>query len=174
VALKTLGLLTLMAMAGLSIPASPDSTVSVFRELFVAVGDEQSVEGTLHVLRPHPATERDPAGRGPGVPGSPRRGRIGDRSAEGAAIARAFLETLADREVRVVATTHFEELKGIAFSDPRFENGSMPSTGSTFAPPTACRWGSRRSMGITIARALDSRGECSIGRRRTSPVPART
>jgi len=46
VALKTLGLLTLMAMAGLSIPASPDSTVSIFHNLFVAVGDEQSVEGT--------------------------------------------------------------------------------------------------------------------------------
>jgi len=53
VALKTLGLLTLMAMAGLSIPASPDSTVSIFHGLFVAVGDEQSVEGDLSTYSAH-------------------------------------------------------------------------------------------------------------------------
>ena len=53
VALKTLGLLTLMAMAGLSIPASPDSTVSIFHNLFVAVGDEQSVEEDLSTYSAH-------------------------------------------------------------------------------------------------------------------------
>jgi len=69
---------------------------------------------------------------------------------EGAAIARAFLETLADKEVRVVATTHFEELKGIAFTDTRFENGSMAFDGEHLRPTyrlslgvPAVRWGWR-------------------------------
>jgi DNA mismatch repair protein MutS2 len=74
---------------------------------------------------------------------------------EGAAIARAFLETLADREVRVVATTHFEELKGIAFTDPRFENGSMAFDGEHLRPTYRLSLGvPGRSMGIQIARAL--------------------
>jgi len=156
VALKTLGLLTLMAMAGLSIPASPDSTVSVFRELFVAVGDEQSVEGDLSTYSAHIRRLNE-------ILQAADQGSLvlldevvsGTDPREGAAIARAFLETLADREVRVVATTHFEELKGIAFSDPRFENGSMAFDGEHLRPTYRLSLGvPGRSMGITIARAL--------------------
>ncbi len=84
VALKTLGLLTLMAMAGLSIPASPDSTVSVFRNLFVAVGDEQSVEGDLSTYSAHIRRLNEIlVGRGPRFAGAARRGRLGDGSARG-------------------------------------------------------------------------------------------
>ena len=156
VALKTLGLLTLMAMAGLSIPASPDSTVSVFRELFVAVGDEQSVEGDLSTYSAHIRRLNE-------ILQAADQGSLvlldevvsGTDPREGAAIARAFLETLADREVRVVATTHFEELKGIAFTDPRFENGSMAFDGEHLRPTYRLSLGvPGRSMGITIARAL--------------------
>jgi DNA mismatch repair protein MutS2 len=156
VALKTLGLLTLMAMAGLSIPASPDSTVSVFRELFVAVGDEQSVEGDLSTYSAHIRRLNE-------ILQAADQGSLvlldevvsGTDPREGAAIARAFLETLADREVPVVATTHFEELKGIAFSDPRFENGSMAFDGEHLRPTYRLSLGvPGRSMGITIARAL--------------------
>jgi DNA mismatch repair protein MutS2 len=156
VALKTLGLLTLMAMAGLSIPASPDSTVSVFRELFVAVGDEQSVEGDLSTYSAHIRRLNEI------LQGADRGSLVlldevvsGTDPREGAAIARAFLETLADREVRVVATTHFEELKGIAFTDPRFENGSMAFDGEHLRPTYILSLGvPGRSMGIPIARAL--------------------
>ncbi|HEX9191023.1 MAG TPA: Smr/MutS family protein, partial [Candidatus Deferrimicrobiaceae bacterium] len=156
VALKTLGLLTLMAMAGLSIPASPDSTVSVFHNLFVAVGDEQSVEGDLSTYSAHIRRLNE-------ILSGADRGSLvlldevvsGTDPREGAAIARAFLETLADREVRVVATTHFEELKGIAFTDPRFENGSMAFDGEHLRPTYRLSLGvPGRSMGITIARAL--------------------
>ena len=156
VALKTLGLLTLMAMAGLSIPASPDSTVSVFRELFVAVGDEQSVEGDLSTFSAHIRRLNE-------ILSAADRGSLvlldevvsGTDPREGAAIARSFLETLADREVRVVATTHFEELKGIAFTDTRFENGSMAFDGEHLRPTYRLSLGvPGRSMGIEIARSL--------------------
>lgn len=156
VALKTLGLLTLMAMAGLSIPASPESTVSVFRDLFVAVGDEQSVEGDLSTYSAHIRRLNEI------LTGADRGSLVlldevvsGTDPREGAAIARAFLETLADREVRVVATTHFEELKGIAFTDARFENGSMAFDGERFHPTYRLSLGvPGRSMGMEIARSL--------------------
>lgn len=156
VALKTLGLLTLMAMAGLSIPASPDSTVSVFQDLFVAVGDEQSVEGDLSTYSAHIRRLNE-------ILSGADRGSLvlldevvsGTDPREGAAIARSFLETLADREVRVVATTHFEELKGIAFTDSRFENGSMAFDGEHLRPTYRLSLGiPGRSMGMEIARAL--------------------
>ncbi len=156
VALKTLGILTLMASAGLSIPVSPDSTASVFRDVFVAVGDEQSVEGDLSTYSAHIRRLNEI------LKGADRGSLVlldevvsGTDPREGAAIARAFLETLADREVLVVATTHFEELKGIAFTDRRFENGSMAFDGDHLRPTYRLSLGvPGRSMGITIARSL--------------------
>ncbi len=156
VALKTLGLLTLMAMAGLSVPASPDSTVSVFPRIFAAVGDEQSVEQDLSTYSAHVRRLNE-------ILGGADRGSLvlldevvsGTDPREGAAIARAFLETLADREARVLATTHFEELKGIAFEDRRFENGSMEFDAERLQPTYRLRVGvPGRSMAMEIARAL--------------------
>jgi len=63
VALKTLGLLTLMAMAGLSIPPPRIRPCPIFHNLFVAVGTSRASRGTVHLLRPHPAAERDLSGR---------------------------------------------------------------------------------------------------------------
>ncbi|PWB60547.1 MAG: endonuclease MutS2 [Deltaproteobacteria bacterium] len=156
VALKTLGLLTLMAMAGLSIPAAADSTVSVYSRIFVTLGDEQSVEQDLSTYSAHIRRLNE-------ILAGADRGSLvlldevvsGTDPREGAAIARAFLEALADREVRVVATTHFEELKGIAFTDPRFENGSMAFDGEHLRPTYRLSLGvPGRSMGIEIARSL--------------------
>ncbi|MBI5420498.1 MAG: endonuclease MutS2 [Deltaproteobacteria bacterium] len=156
VALKTLGLLTLMAMAGLSIPAGPDSTVSVFPRIFVTLGDEQSVEQDLSTYSAHIRRLNE-------ILAGADRGSLvlldevvsGTDPREGAAIARAFLETLADREVRVLATTHFEELKGIAYEDRRFENGSMAFDEEHLRPTYHLRLGvPGKSMGVEIARAL--------------------
>lgn len=156
VALKTLGLLTLMAMAGLSVPASADSTVSAFRRIFVALGDEQSVERDLSTYSAH-------IRRLNGILAEADEGSLvlldevvsGTDPREGAAIARAFLEALASRGVRVLATTHFEELKRIAFEDPRFENGSMEFDASRLTPTYRLRLGvPGRSMGMEIARTL--------------------
>lgn len=156
VALKTLGLLTLMAMAGLSIPAGADSTVSVFSRVFATLGDEQSVEQDLSTYSAHIRRLNE-------ILSAADRGSLvlldevvsGTDPREGAAIARAFLETLADREVRVLATTHFEELKGIAYEDRRFENGSMEFDEEHLRPTYRLRLGiPGRSMGMEIARAL--------------------
>ncbi|MGE5247114.1 MAG: endonuclease MutS2, partial [Verrucomicrobiota bacterium] len=156
VALKTLGILTLMAMSGLSIPAAADASVSTFHDIFVAVGDEQSVEQDLSTYSAHIRRLNE-------ILSGADRGALvlldevvsGTDPREGAAIARSFLETLADREVRVVATTHFEELKGIAFSDRRFENGSMAFDGDHLRPTYRLSLGvPGRSMGMEIARAL--------------------
>ncbi len=156
VALKTLGILTLMAMAGLSVPAAADSTVSTFQDVFVAVGDEQSVEGDLSTYSAHIRRLNE-------ILRGADRGTLvlldevvsGTDPREGAAIARAFLEAMADREVRVVATTHFEELKGIAFGDRRFENGSMAFDGDHLRPTYRLSLGvPGRSMGMEIARSL--------------------
>ena len=156
VALKTLGLLTLMGMAGLSIPAAADSTVSVFSRIFVTLGDEQSVEQDLSTYSAHIRRLNEilsGADRGSLVLLDEVVSGTGPR--EGAAIARAFLETLADREVRVLATTHFEELKGIAYEDKRFENGSMTFDEEHLRPTYGLRLGiPGRSMGMEIARAL--------------------
>ncbi|GAB4364988.1 MAG: endonuclease MutS2 [Deltaproteobacteria bacterium] len=156
VALKTMGLLTLMAMAGLSIPASPDSTVSVFPRVFASVGDEQSVEQDLSTYSAHVRRLNEIlAGADSGSLVLLDEVVSGTDPREGAAIARAFLETLADREVRVLATTHFEELKGIAFEDPRFENGSMEFDSVHLRPTYRLRLGvPGRSMAMEIARAL--------------------
>ncbi|MEW6720886.1 MAG: Smr/MutS family protein [Thermodesulfobacteriota bacterium] len=156
VALKTLGLLVLMATAGLSIPSSPDSVVSVFHDIFVAVGDEQSVEMDLSTYSAHIRRLNDI------LRGADRGALVlldevvsGTDPREGAAIARSFLETLADREVRVIATTHFEELKGLAFTDRRFENGSMAFDGDQLRPTYRLSLGvPGRSMGMEIARGL--------------------
>ena len=156
VALKTLGLLTLMAMAGLSIPASADSTVSTFPRMFASVGDEQSVERDLSTYSAHVKRLNE-------ILAGADRGSLvlldevvsGTDPREGAAIARGFLEELADREVRVLATTHFEELKGIAFGDRRFENGSMEFDAEELRPTYRLRLGvPGRSMAMEIARSL--------------------
>lgn len=156
IALKTMGLLTLMAMAGLSIPASADSTVSVFTRVFASVGDEQSVEQDLSTYSAHVRRLNEIlSGADSGSLVLLDEVVSGTDPREGAAIARAFLETLADREVRVLATTHFEELKGVAFEDSRFENGSMEFDTVRLRPTYRLRLGvPGRSMAMEIARAL--------------------
>jgi len=135
VLLKTIGLLALMVRAGLPIPCREGSEIPLFPAVIADIGDDQDLsrdlssfsahlqkilailevapDGSL-VLLDELVTATDPA--------------------EGAALAAAILTELADRGMRIVTTTHYPSLKGLAQADPRFLNGSLAFDLEQLAP----------------------------------------
>jgi DNA mismatch repair protein MutS2 len=135
VALKTIGLLSLMTQAGIPIPAAPGTTIPVFDGVFADIGDEQSIEQTLSsfswhmgnmvriirnatshslVLLDELGTSTDPA--------------------EGSALARSVLLHFLARKVLAVATTHYADLKAFAHATPGLQNASFDFDPMTLAP----------------------------------------
>ncbi len=135
VALKTAGLLTLMTMCGLMIPAADDSVVGVFSDILVDIGDEQSIEQSLSTFSAHmtniigimkSANERslillDELGSG-------------TDPVEGAALAVSVLSYFRDMDSRVMATTHYQEVKMFAIEQEGVENASSQFDISTLRP----------------------------------------
>lgn len=153
VALKTVGLLTLMALAGLHVPAAPGSRVGWFTRVAVDIGDHQSLHHHLSTFAGHVEVLKAVlAGADAATLVLLDELGTGTDPDEGAALAMAVLDELAARGVRGVVTTHLPRLKAFADGHPRLTNASMRFDDETLSPTYELVIGRPgRSLGLTIA-----------------------
>jgi DNA mismatch repair protein MutS2 len=156
VALKAIALAALFVRAGLHVPANPGARVDLVDAVLADIGDHQDLReslstfsaamtGLASILRtagPDTLVCLDEVG-------------VGTDPSEGAAIAQATLEALADTGARVVTTTHYNLLKELAEVDPRFENASVEIDPDTLAPTYHIRIGAPgASSAATVAARM--------------------
>ena len=156
VALKTVGLLCLMAQAGLPVPAAAGSHLPVFEEVLADIGDEQSIEQSLSTFSGHLRNVIAVLQRaGPRSLVLLDELAAGTDPAEGAALARALLQDLLDKGALIVATTHHGELKLFAHSTPGIVNAAVEFDSASLAPTYRIVMGvPGRSNALAIAARL--------------------
>ncbi len=156
VTLKTVGLLSLMALTGLHIPASPDTEIPLFKKIFVDIGDEQSIEFSLSSFAAHLRRWKnalDDADKDSLV----LLDELGSSTApeEGAPLALSLLKILSDKGCLIIAATHLGTVKAFAEETADFENASMEFDEETLRPTYHVNIGSPgRSWAFEVAKKL--------------------
>jgi DNA mismatch repair protein MutS2 len=156
VALKTAGLLAMMAQAGLRIPAADGSRVPVFRSIFADIGDEQSIEASLSTFSAH-ITNIASMDRGLAVPALVLLDEVGSGTdpIEGGALGVAIVDHFRRRGATIVATSHYDALKTYASTTEGVASAAFGFEAETFAPTYQLIYGSPgRSLALEIAARI--------------------
>jgi DNA mismatch repair protein MutS2 len=173
VALKTAGLLSLMAQAGLHVPAEPGSSVPVFRAVFADIGDEQSIAASLSTFGWH-ITNIAAMDRALRLPALVLLDEIGAGTdpVEGGALGVAVVDHFRARGALVIGTTHYDALKTYAQTTPGVQCAAFAFDPAGFAPTYQLVYGSPgRSLALEMAgrlglpRTITDRARASLGTR---------
>src|SRR5262249_34142952 len=179
VALKTVGLLSIMAQSGLHIPAHQGSQLPIFDHILADIGDEQSLEQSLSTFSSHVRRITEILGQ------ATSRSLVlldelgaGTDPADGAALGRAILDELDRIGSRSLVTTHIGDLKTYALSTPGAENAAVEFDDATLQPRYRLLIGDiGQSNALKIARHLRLaehvvvRAEAYLAQRRSSGIP---
>jgi DNA mismatch repair protein MutS2 len=161
VALKTLGLLTLMAQSGLPIPVAEGSQVGIFQDVYAVIGDEQNIEENLstfssHLLHVNQILEK----AGPRSLVLLDELGVGTHAQEGCALAMGFLDRFRKSGASIVVTTHFDRLKAYGYLHPDVENVAVEFDEETLEPRYTLAYGSSGwSNAFLVAEKLGISGK---------------